>query len=228
MPLTPPQQKERLEKAYALVLELNDVMSDPDLDELFLDDDGNQQHTSLRETLSSAASAVAALLKEFQKRQTKNRFRKYIKVDEKGCWLWTGFIEKRGSAAGYGRFQVKTGKCEWAHRVAYVLFKGAIPTGRVIDHLCRTRACVNPAHLEAVTRRQNTLRGVGTSAVNARKTHCPAGHPYDETNTARGRTKGDRRCRICQNEQSKLRNRRYRAAARGGRNPPDRQKHPVP
>ena len=144
----------------------------------------------------------------------KDRFRKYIKVDDKGCWLWTGSIDKKGRATGYGRFQMATRRSILAHCAAYLLFKGPIPTGRVIDHKCQTRACVNPKHLKAVTQRVNVLRGTGPSAANAKKTHCPEGHPYDRTNTVWDGSKYGRKCRICQNEQSKLRNRRYRAEAR--------------
>ncbi len=146
----------------------------------------------------------------------KKRFFSHVEkpADENVCWLWTGFIEKTGSAAGYGKFQMSTGYCEWAHRAAHLLFKGPIPNGHVIDHLCRNPRCVNPKHLEAVTQRENTRRGTGTSAINAKKTHFPAGHPYDQANTYLQRSKYGRQCRICQNEKSKLRIRRYRAARR--------------
>ena len=70
-----------------------------------------------------------------------------------------------------------------AHRVAYELVKGKIPAGLELDHLCRNRICCNPAHLEAVTGRENSLRGVSPWAKNACATHCPRGHPYDAENT---------------------------------------------
>ncbi len=55
---------------------------------------------------------------------------------------------------------------------------GQIPSGLTLDHLCRVRNCVNPAHLEPVTHRENTLRGDGVTAINARKTSCHRGHPF--------------------------------------------------
>jgi hypothetical protein len=107
------------------------------------------------------------------------------------CWLWTGSLHSKG----YGKMSV-AGRDWLAHRLAYELFVGPIPPKLQLDHLCRVRRCVNPAHLEAVTTRENLLRGVGFAAVNAQKTHCPAGHPYTEPNLFIG-PKGERCCRAC-------------------------------
>jgi hypothetical protein len=113
------------------------------------------------------------------------------------CWLWTG----NRNPNGYGRF----GKpVQYAHRVAYEAMVGPIPDGLTLDHLCRIRHCVNPAHLEPVTAAVNTMRGTSPTVANTKKTHCPAGHPYDERNTAvRG---GKRACRECNRQH----NRKYR------------------
>lgn len=81
-----------------------------------------------------------------------------------------------------------------------------------LDHLCRTRLCVNPEHLEAVTPRVNTMRELTPAARNAAKTHCPLGHSYDATNT-RVDSKGKRNCRRCQ----VLHSRRYQARKRAER-----------
>jgi hypothetical protein len=111
------------------------------------------------------------------------------------CWLWLG---ARGGH--YGSYY-SDGKSVLAHRFAYEALVGPIPDGLQIDHLCRVRLCVNPAHLEPVTQRENILRGTGPTAVNARKTHCPKGHQYDEGNTRWYKNK--RWCRACHREQTR-------------------------
>lgn len=130
------------------------------------------------------------------------------KVDKSGeCWLWTG-AGTRPTDAGYGFFSTGT-RLELAHRLAWADRFGPVPPGLELDHLCRTRACVNPDHLEPVTHRENTLRSpVAPAAINARKTHCPRGHEYAGTNLLR--SGGRRFCRTCLNAHT----RRYRAAKR--------------
>lgn len=107
------------------------------------------------------------------------------------CWLWIG------AKVGYGSIGDGERRLS-AHRLSYETFVGPIPEGLVIDHLCRVPACVNPDHLEAVTTRENLLRGNGFSGRNIRKTHCPAGHPYAPGNLAK--TKVGRKCLICNRE----------------------------
>lgn len=111
-----------------------------------------------------------------------------------GCWQWTGFVDK----AGYGRIRGpggRKGESLYAHRVSYELVNGPVPAVMELDHLCRNRGCVNPAHLEPVIHQVNVLRGVGPSARNAQVTHCPKGHEYTPENT--GVKGGGRYCRIC-------------------------------
>jgi len=114
-----------------------------------------------------------------------------IFITADGCWLWRG----RWNKDGYGLLDTPSGT-QYAHIHFYEAKNGRRPIGKVLDHLCRRRACCNPEHVEPVTGRENTLRGRGPSAVNARKTHCPKGHPYDEQNTI-VRKNGGRVCRLC-------------------------------
>lgn len=112
------------------------------------------------------------------------------------CWLWTAHkIEK-----GYGIFHFERRDMP-AHRFSYEYHIGKIPEGLTIDHLCRVRNCVNPAHMEPVTNRVNGLRGFSVSALNARKTHCPRGHELAGNNLKVNHL-GRRFCAICRKEQA--------------------------
>lgn len=135
---------------------------------------------------------------------TARRF--WAKVDVRSadeCWLWTAST----NTAGYGQFWLDTRQLG-AHRVAYEALVGPIPDGLQIDHLCRVKNCLNPAHMEPVTQRVNLLRGDTVPAANAVKAHCPQGHPYDAANTYHWRRQ--RRCREC----NRHRQREYMARKR--------------
>jgi len=125
------------------------------------------------------------------------------------CWFWTGGTKGNGK---YGSFWVN-GKGVLSHRFAYELLVGPIPDSLQIDHVrkngCKSTLCVKavadefgPAHLEAVTPQENTLRGDGPAALNSMKTHCPKGHSYEERNLYIDH-KGARVCKICSNERSR-------------------------
>jgi hypothetical protein len=124
-------------------------------------------------------------------------------IDTDDCWIFAGSVNDKG----YGRvIHWYKGKAiqEYPHRLTYTKFKGVIPEGLVVDHLCRTPLCINPEHLEAVTNKENILRGIGYAGVNTRKTHCPRGHEYTRENTSRFGSKGWRRCKTCETERSRL------------------------
>lgn len=124
------------------------------------------------------------------------------RTSSSGCWAWTG----ASSDNGYGYVSRGRGKTKFlAHRVSYTLTIGPIPSGLIIDHLCRNRICVNPAHLEPVTIRINNLRGFGASGNHARQTHCIHGHEFTPENTKIVPATGARACVICRRERESRR-----------------------
>lgn len=124
-------------------------------------------------------------------------FSKFVADAQTGCWLWTA----NKSKSGYGQFRKTTGINMRAHRYSYEFFRGKIPEGLVIDHLCMVKNCVNPCHLEVVTIKENTNRAIKVNGhVNAMKTHCKQGHPYSPENTIPKMWQGvvqGRGCRTC-------------------------------
>lgn len=138
----------------------------------------------------------------------KERIERLIERRPDGCWWWIG----ARAAWGYGIMSVNRHVLR-AHRAVYEAYVGPIPDGLTLDHLCRTPRCVNPAHLEPVTMRENVLRGATIPAANARRTHCSHGHPYNEQNT---RYRGNRReCRVCDRDRWRVKSaqRRQQLAA---------------
>ena len=120
-----------------------------------------------------------------------------------GCWLWTAAL-----SLGYGKFGVGQ-RVRSAYRYAYEMLVGAVPNGLELDHRCRVRCCVNPAHLEPVTHAENIRRGDSPAQLvhfnrveRIRPPTCPAGHQFDEKNT-RITPKGHRKCRACHRERER-------------------------
>lgn len=133
---------------------------------------------------------------------TEQRIRARV-VESSGCWLFTGQTDRKG----YARLKITgTTVSVFAHRYMWELVNGPVPEGLQLDHLCRRRNCVNPAHLEPVTSLENSRRSPDWTG---NRTHCPAGHPYSEENTLQVESRGmtTRTCRTCRIAA----NRRYRA-----------------
>lgn len=152
----------------------------------------------------------------WRKRGTTDRFEPPSELDrflskfqpggENSCWEWQGTMYPNG----YGMFALarqgaKNARYALAHRYSYEHFVGQIPGGLVLDHLCRNRGCVNPAHLEPVTTRENLRRGEGFVGHQMRRTHCKrSGHPLAGENLYVS-PEGYRSCRQCARDNARLR-----------------------
>ena len=122
-----------------------------------------------------------------------------------GCWLWDGYI----SESGYGRFSPKWKMAPfYAHRYSYEIYKGPIPAGMTIDHLCRVRCCVNPDHLEPVSYAENIRRGLLVE-LRAPRTHCKVGHELKDGDFYWRRS--HKICLVCDRARNKLKYQRKRA-----------------
>lgn len=107
-----------------------------------------------------------------------------------GCWEWCS--EKDRNGYGVLRIDGAARRRAMAHRISYEFFTGPIPADKQIDHLCRNHGCVNPVHLEAVTQRENILRGQSACASHARKMTCKRGHEFTKRADGKGRI-----CYVC-------------------------------
>jgi hypothetical protein len=147
-------------------------------------------------------------MSEYGDQRLPERFWSKVTANEQtGCWEWTASLNR----SGYGQFSVDR-RPVGSHRVAYIALVGPIPEGKELDHLCRVRHCVNPAHLDPVTRAEHILRSPYVIAViNAAKTHCPHGHEYSPENTWRN-ARGARWCRGCSRESMRRIKARQRSA----------------
>jgi hypothetical protein len=152
----------------------------------------------VKEWIATPGSAAP----QFRDARLPERFWSKVSVQPNECWLWTGAPDKDG----YGSFS-RNGRNRRAHRVSYEALVGPIAAGFETDHLCHTRdescdgsrclhrRCVNPSHLEPVSRVENNRRNRSFAAVNAAKTHCDNGHKFTAENTYINH--GKRHCRPC-------------------------------
>jgi hypothetical protein len=138
-------------------------------------------------------------------RPIRERLLERLEVDENGCWIWQGTRDK----LGYGYLSVKNRPAR-VHRLSYTMFVGPIPDGLVLDHLCRTPACANPEHLEAVTQRENTIRGLVAHVIQTGC--CVHGHLVEGANAIK-RSTGGVQCRECNLKRSRERTESVRALA---------------
>ena len=152
------------------------------------------------------AHAVGDLRGGGYRRPAVQRIWAQVVQDGSGCWTFTGGL----TGGGYGQVRADD-RGQGTHRVMFEAVMGPVPAELDLDHLCRNRACCNPAHLEPVTTRVNLLRGTGFSARNAVKTHCIHGHEFTEANTMR--EKYGRKCRTCHNAHEAARRARQHALA---------------
>jgi hypothetical protein len=150
--------------------------------------DPEQRHVRSGDRVNNALLTLSGLTPRVLAKLRERIFGKISPEPNSGCWLWTGSC----STTGYGSVGVgskASGKpfVRVAHRVVWLLERGDIPRGLVLDHKCRNPTCVNPAHLEPVPHKENKRRGL----QGVLRTSCKNGHPVE------GNTNPSGRCRIC-------------------------------
>lgn len=141
-------------------------------------------------------------------RDVYERFISFAEKTDSGCWVWKGARNN----LGYGFFSIARGKHEAAHRWSYKFKHGPIPVGLVIDHLCRNPSCVNPDHLEPVTNKENTLRGIAPNVLLHHLNECKQGHVLEGENIY-WRNNGTRECRTCRIERTRRSDEKRRIAS---------------
>lgn len=135
-------------------------------------------------------------------RHAAKKFWRNVQIGEPDeCWLWTGNTNKKG----YGQIRIPRVGMVMAHRHAYTLINGPLEAGQVVLHACDNPPCVNPRHLSAGSNVDNMQDMVQKGRhAEQQVTHCPANHPYDETNTYISPS-GFRLCRACNRDRARER-----------------------
>ena len=125
---------------------------------------------------------------------------RYVKGEPDECWTWLRRLDRQG----YGRIEQR-GQPMKAHRLALVLHLGRdLGPGKVPNHMCGNPPCVNPAHLQESTVRENTLHGDTNASEQRARTHCPQGHELSEKNCVPSHwARGKRYCLICDRDSSR-------------------------
>lgn len=132
---------------------------------------------------------------------------KISKKPESACWEWQGAITSRG----YGSISIGgkvgkgySGRLESTHTASLFAFKGiAVPEGKVTNHRCENKKCINPGHLQVATVRENNLYSDSPFSQNAAKTHCPQGHELFGSNVRIHKQRGTRICLTCRREKDR-------------------------
>jgi hypothetical protein len=119
---------------------------------------------------------------------------RYARGGPDECWIWLG----EPNHNGYGIIEQRGQKIR-AHRLALVLHLGRdLKPGKVPNHMCENPPCVNPAHLQESTQRENVLHGNTITSEQRARTHCPQGHELSEKNCVPSHwARGWRSCLTC-------------------------------
>lgn len=142
-------------------LTLPTQMSDQEAVEYLID---TKSHRELAEYIVRREAAWREAARKRQRPLPERIGAKLEYQSDTGCWVWTGAT----NGSGYGMIGVGQRK-KYVHRATYEIARGPIPDGLMIDHLCRNPICCRPDHLEAVTNRENTLRGKVSALRHLRK-----------------------------------------------------------
>jgi len=140
---------------------------------------------------------------------TREKILLHCRWDRTGCWKWVGHLNQNG----YAVVAVRGRDAQLAHRVAYEAFISPIPEGHELDHLCTTKDCVNPMHVEPVLRPEHQERTTARrrkTRSDAPSTHCRNGHPRSAHTVQIG---GELMCRACRRAATRRYNERRKAAA---------------